>query len=192
MSGPLPLPPAPKVLNAGRVQDEPAVRFEIQPGAAAKAYQVRLATDAGFVDVVGETTTETDSIALEALPDGIYFLRLAAVDESGLVGMPATYAFERRLNTLDLAEPSATRDGGIRRYKFRWNVGGEGQRTYRLQLTPEGSDTPVVDESGLTMQELTVTDLPPGVYHWRVMSRTYARGSYAEKWSPPERFEIGR
>lgn len=191
MSGPLPLPAAPKVLNAGRVQDEPAVRFTIEP-APVTAHQVRLATDAGFVDVLEETTTETNTVALEALPDGIYFLRLAAVGESGLVGMPATYAFERRLNTLDLAAPSTIREGGIRRYKFRWNVGGEGQRTYRLQLTADGAANPVVDESGLTMQELTVTDLPPGVYHWRVMSRTYARGSYAEKWSPPERFEIGR
>lgn len=192
MAGPLPLPPAPKVANAGRVQDEPAVRFEIEQTGDRAAYQVRLATDAGFVDVVEETEIATRTVTLEALPDGIYFLRLAAVDESGLIGMPATYAFERRLNTLDLAEPAAIRESGIRRYKFRWNVGGEGVRTYRMQLTADGSASPVVDESGLTMQELTVTDLPPGVYHWRVMSRTYARGSYAEKWSPPERFEIGR
>ena len=50
----------------------------------------------------------------------------------------------------------------------------------------------LLDEAGLTLQELTVTDLPPGVYTWRVMSRTFAGGGYYEKWTPPERFEIGR
>ena len=190
--GPLPLTPAPKLANPGKVQDERQVRFAIETPQSSHGYQVRLATDAGFVDVVEETTSPTANVDLGALPDGVYFLRLAAVDDAGLVGIPGTYAFERRLNTLTLSAPSASREDGVRRYKFRWNVGGVGERTYRLQLFQEGRDAPVLDEGGLTMQELTVTDLPPGVYHWRVMSRTYARGSYAEKWSPPERFEIGR
>ena len=80
----------------------------------------------------------------------------------------------------------------MRRYKFRWQAAGVGERTYRLQVLREGAEAPVVDEAGLTLQELTVTDLPPGVYTWRVMSRTFAGGGYYEKWTPPERFEIGR
>lgn len=189
--GPLPLTPAPKLANPGKVQDEASVRFAVVEPQDGR-YQVRLANDAGFIDVVEETEAASGEIGFGALPDGVYFLRLAVVDTSGLVGVPATYAFERRLNTLTLSSPAASREEGLRRYKFRWNAGGAGERTYRLQLFLEGREAPVIDEGGLTMQELTVTDLPPGVYHWRVMSRTYARGSYAEKWSPPERFEVGR
>ena len=80
----------------------------------------------------------------------------------------------------------------MRRYRFRWQVGGEGTRTYRLQLFRDGAEAPLIDEAGLTEQELTVTQLPAGVYNWRVMSRTFAGGRHVEKWSPLERFEIGR
>ncbi|KQW70707.1 hypothetical protein ASE17_17710 [Phenylobacterium sp. Root77] len=192
VSAPISLAAAPNVANLGRVQDEQAVRFQISGPAAARGYHVRLAADAGFVEVLDETASDTPDLALGELPDGVYFLRLAAMDDNGLLGLPATYAFERRLNTLTTSAPVASRDGGLRRYKFRWQVGGAGERTYRLQLLRDGAEAPVVDEAGLTMQELTITDLPPGVYNWRVMSRTFAGGGYYEKWTPLERFEIGR
>lgn len=192
VSAPISLAAAPNLANPGRVQDEQAVRFQISAPSAALGYHVRLAADAGFVEVLNETASDSPDLALGDLPDGVYFLRLAAMDDNGLLGLPATYAFERRLNTLKTDAPTSTREGGVRRYKFRWQSGGLGERTYRLQLLREGAQTPVVDEAGLTLQELTITDLPPGVYNWRVMSRTFARGGYYEKWTPLERFEIGR
>ena len=190
--GPLSLAPAPSLANPGKVQDEQIASFQVTGPSASAGYHVRIATDAGFVEVVEETSSATPTLTFETLPDGVYFIRLAALDDNGLLGLPATYAFERRLNTLRADAPVASRDGGVRRYKFRWQVGGEGERAYRLQLFRDGDEAPVVDEGGLAAQELTVTDLPPGVYNWRVMSRTFARGSYVEKWSPLERFEIGR
>lgn len=192
VSGPIVLAPAPTLAEPGKVQDEQAVRFQIAAPAATRGYHVRLAMDAGFVEVLEETSADGQTVTLGDLPDGTYFLRLAALDDNGLLGLPATYAFQRRLNTLRADTPVASRDGGVRRYKFRWQAAGAGERTYRLQLLREGAEAPVVDEAGLTLQELTVTDLPPGVYTWRVMSRTFAGGGYYEKWTPPERFEIGR
>lgn len=191
VSDPINLAPPPRLADPGKVQDEETVSFQIA-APAAPSYHVRLAIDAGFVEVLEETTAEGLDVALGGLPDGVYFLRLAALDENGLLGLPATYAFERRLNTLRADTPVATRDGGVRAYKFRWRASGLGERTYRLQLLREGAEAPVVDEAGLTLQELSVTDLAPGVYNWRVMSRTFAGGGYYEKWTPLERFEIGR
>lgn len=191
-SGPLRLAPAPTVADPGRIQDEAVVRFSIAAPAAAGGYRARLAADAGFLEVLGETAVDTPQVEFENLPDGVYFLRLAALDDNGLLGAPATYAFERRLNTLATSAPASSIEGGVRRYRFRWEVGGSGKRTYRLQLFRQGETTPVIDEAGLAQQDLTVTQLPPGVYDWRVMSRTFADGRYVEKWSPLERFEIGR
>ena len=192
VSDPIHLAPPPGLAQPGRIQDDQTVRFQLVAPTAAAGYQVRLAVDAGFVEVLEETAAQGQEIALGELPDGVYFLRMAALDDNGLLGLPATYAFERRLNTLRAEAPVTSRDGGVRRYKFRWQAGGLGERTYRLQLLREGAEAPVVDEAGLTMQELTVTDLAPGVYNWRVMSRTFAGGGYHEKWTPLERFEIGR
>lgn len=192
VSQPIGLLPAPVAADPGRVQDEEMVRFQIEGAPAPRGYQVRLAADAGFVEVISETSAEAQDVSFEALPDGVYFLRLAALDQQGLLGLPATYAFERRLNTLSIAPPTTSQEGGVRRYKFRWQAGGEGARSYRLQLFREGAETPVIDEAGLSSQELTITDLPPAVYNWRVMSRTFTRGGYVEKWSAFERFEIGR
>lgn len=191
VSEPISLTPAPSLADPGRVQDEPAVRFQIEGPPATGGYQVRLAADAGFVEVLSEEAASGQALSFEGLADGVYFVRLAAMGDQGLLGLPATYAFERRLNTLSTSAPTSSQEGGVRRYQFRWETGGEGTRTYRLQLFREGAEPPVVDEAGLTAQELTITDLPPGVYNWRVMSRTFARGGFAEKWSNLERFEIG-
>ena len=191
VSDPIGLTPPPSLDNPGRVQDEPTVRFQIQGPPVAGGYQVRLAADAGFVEVLSEEEASDQALNFEALDDGVYFIRLSAMGDQGLLGLPATYAFERRLNTLTTSAPTSSQDGGFRRYKFRWDAAGQGARTYRLQLFRDGASAPVVDEAGLTAQELVITDLPPGVYNWRVMSRTFARGGFTEKWSNLERFEIG-
>lgn len=189
--GPLELLPAPALVDPGRIQDDDVVRFSIATPRSELGYRIRLATDAGFVDVLEETTSATGDLVFGPLEDGVYFLRLAAIDGRGLLGLPATYAFQRRRNTLAILAPIVTREGGRRHYRFRWQAGGEGERSYRLQLFAEGKDVPVVDEAGLSGEELTITDLPPGVYNWRVMSRTFTRGGLVEKWSSVERFEIG-
>lgn len=191
VSGALALAPPPRIDNPGRMQDEGQVRFHVADGPPARAYRARLAADAGFLDVLSETVAETRDLQFEDLADGVYFLRVAAFDENGLLGAPATYAFERRLNTLNVSAPVSSSEDGVRRYRFRWAAAGAGERTYRFQLLQQGAAVPVVDEAGLTAQELTLTQLPPGVYEWRVMSRTFAAGRYVEKWSPLERFEIG-
>ncbi|MGH6998269.1 MAG: FecR domain-containing protein, partial [Phenylobacterium sp.] len=92
VSAPISLAAAPNLANPGRVQDEQAVRFQISAPSAALGYHVRLAADAGFVEVLNETASDSPDLALGDLPDGVNFLRLAAMDDNGLLGLPATYA----------------------------------------------------------------------------------------------------
>lgn len=184
-----PLPPAPRLAEPGRRQDDPIVAFPVTPTEGAVAYRAEIAADAGFLEVVAETQSNAPLVAFNGLPDGDYFVRATTIDGGGLESVPGTYSFERALNTLDLQAPQASGEKRRRQYLFRWTVSGAGERVYRFQLMREGDPVPVIDETGLAEQRMTVTDLPAGAYTWRVMSRTFARGKVVEKWAPAQRFE---
>lgn len=192
LSSPISLPPAPTLLDSGKVQDDPRIAFDLAPSDRARAYRAQLALDAGFLDVFAETTSDTPHLAFDEVADGVYFVRATVVDTGGLEGVPATYAFERALNTLDLRAVATSHEGRARRYLFRWDVDGEGTRTFRFELRRAGDGPPVLDETGLAERQITVTDLPPGDYTWRIMSRTFHRGRHVDKWSPAQTFQIGR
>jgi hypothetical protein len=190
---PHPLPATPTLQRPGDVQDEPKLSFDVEPSPGARTYHAQLAMDAGFLDLFAETTSPTPHFDFDGLADGTYFVRVSAIDDSLLESPPATYAFERVLNTLDAAKtPVMNRDDRRRLYLFRWDVGGDGTRVYRFQLSRDGGGpAPVIDSVGLTDRQLTVTDLPPGSYSWRVMSRTFNHGRYVDKWSATQTFTIG-
>ncbi|PZQ63230.1 MAG: peptigoglycan-binding protein LysM [Phenylobacterium zucineum] len=187
-----PLPPAPVLRGFGGLQDEPSLAFDVEPPAAPRVYHAQLAADAGFVEVIGDVVSDLSRVTFDTVDDGVYFVRVSLIDPEGLESLPSTYAFERRLNALTPRAPARETDGPTRRYLFRWDVEGAGERTYRFQLRREGAEgLPMVDETGLTDQRITLTDLPRGVYVWRVMSRTLLRGRLVEKWSAEQRFENG-
>lgn len=174
---PQPLLPAPALVRGGRTQEDPVVAFAAEPVTGAAAYHLQLANDAGFVDVFTETVSPTPQAQFDKVPDGTYFVRATAIDADGLEGLPRDYGFERDLNTLDAgAGPAQEKTGKMRRFKFRWSAAGAGQRIFELQLFRGAETTPFVDIPGLTEPELSVTDLPPGAYHWRVVATRFKPG----------------
>jgi hypothetical protein len=191
VAAPESLLPAPSLLRPDRVLDDAAIEIDLAPTAGAVSYEAVLATDAGFVDTLAETTSAEPRLSFAGLPDGVYFLRLTAVAPDGLEGLPATYALDRALNTLSLTAPVESIAGPHRRYLFRWQAEGDGQRSYRFQLFRDQNPRPIIDEAGLSERQLTVTDLRPGIYAWRIMSRTVTPGRQVEKWSAPQSFHVG-
>lgn len=189
---PAALAPAPELLRPEKIQDQPQLAFDIAPVADARAYRLRLAPDAGLLDTIAETTTEAPHVALDGISDGDYFARVSVIGQDGLEGLPRTYAFRRFLNTIELSAPRVSGLRRERRCLFRWSTSGGGERTFRFQLYRDAATSPLVDELDLTERQITLTDLPPGAYVWRVMSRTVAAGRNIDKWSPAERFVISR
>jgi hypothetical protein len=191
-TAPAPLAPEPRPARGALLQDEPELSFRLEPVAGAGAYRAQVAMDAGFVDILAETQAETPDLRFASIPNGTYFVRFTALGADGLEGRPATFAFERRLNSLSLEEPVALA-GAKRRYLFKWTTAGEGAAAYRFVLGrgADGRDA-LIDQSGLSSGEFVVTDLPPGVYHWRVLVVRFDGGRVAEKWSAPQRFEVAR
>jgi hypothetical protein len=187
----VPLLTAPKLQHSGRSQDGPRLMFDLDPVSGAKSYRAQLANDGGFLDLFTEATVDGPHIEFDGLPDGTYFVRLTAIDAAGLEGLPSTYAVDREFNSLQPGGASASGAKHDRRFLFRWEVGGKGERTFRFQIVRDGDALPMIDAPGLKTPQITLTNLPPGAYHWRVMSATVNATRYTEKWSAPQQFNIG-
>ncbi len=191
MSAPQALLARPSLRNASRIQDDPQVSFEVAGPTGAVTWRAQIAVDAGFTDLIAETTTTDPKLTFETVANGTFFARFTAIDAASLEGIPATYAFERRLNALGL-DPPASVGGSKRQYVFKWRSSGAGTESFRFTLAREADGSgAVVDEAGLSTGQIVVTDLPPGVYFWRVLVSRREDGKLFEKWSAPQRFEIG-
>jgi len=190
-SAPQALLPGPKLLNPGQPQDEPELRFNLVPVDQAQSYRAQLATDAGFVDILAESESDSPTLTFASVPNAIYFLRLTALGSGGLEGLPEIYAIERRLNAIGL-EPPAGLEGVDRSFLFRWSDAGDGVASFRFQLAANAEmEGPIIDEPGLTERQISVAELPAGVYYWRVLVTRFEDGRAFEKWSPVQRFQLG-
>jgi hypothetical protein len=194
VGAPVALLPAPRLDESGQNQTDRTVRFAVQPQAGAAGYRLLLSRDAGFVDLFAEATQAGFSADFGPLDDGIYFVRVTALDAAGLEGAPADYSFDRDLDVLEPgAPPVAEVSGKHRRFLFRWSAAGGGVRSFRFQLFAGTEPTaPIVDQPGLVEPQLTLTDLPPGLYSWRVSATRVKSGVVTEKLAPLQSLKIGR
>jgi len=187
-----PLAPPPELLRPGAVQKEESVSFRARPVPGARGYGFEIATDAGFVDRIAEQIAPMPEASFEALPNGTYFLRASITDANGIQGLADSYSFDRRLNRVGLDAPAADGFGGRKAYRFRWRSEGEGTAHYRFILArdPEARER-LIDQAGLAVQDIAVTDLAPGTYYWQVWSIRVDRGQMVETITPPQKLQIG-
>jgi hypothetical protein len=179
------LMPAPDVANAGKLQMRPKVRFDFG-GGSANAMRVLLASDAGFVDTIGDLTGTAGIVEFENIEDGNYFARFRSISPNGFEGLPQTYAFKRRLNNV-----SGSAGKGDSGYSFKWSSEGKGTIRNHFQLH-RGSiqSLPMVDETGLAVNQIILSDLLPGDYYWRVASIQYMDGEVSENWTDFEKLTV--
>ncbi|MCO8017338.1 FecR domain-containing protein [Brevundimonas diminuta] len=194
----LPLLPAPALARPDAPQTQPQVVFEVQPLPGAERYRGRIAQDAGMIESFAEADSAPGGpLAFGDMEEGAYFLRLTALSPEGLEGKATTYSFIRARNGVGgLASAMDQRDRR-RFYRFRWEAEGVGEASFRFQLWREAEDGGVdgpllVDQPGLTDEAFTLSDLPSGVYSWRVQSARHRFGRLLEAWSEPQQLHIGR
>ena len=171
---------APHILENSGWQREEELRFAVDPIDAAAGYRLIIARDSSFIDIVEDMTGTSSSFTLEELEDGNYFAKMSAFSGNGLEGLPSQIAFKRRLNSV-MASAGENDEG----YEFRWVPAGKGERLYRLQIyaSNASSAVPIVDEAGLTGTSITLSDLPPGEYRWRVGSSLFDNDTMEERWT---------
>jgi hypothetical protein len=172
--------------SAGKLQKEKTVSFVSPDAPSTNGLRVSLASDAGFVDELAEANFSDGKADFDGIEDGNYFARFRAVSASGIEGMPATYAFKRRLNTVSASGGKS--DFG---YAFKWVGQGRGKLLYHFQLFRGPADgIAIVDEAGLAATEISLSDLPAGDYYWRVASVQYVDGEVSTNWTPFEKLIV--
>ena len=97
IEAPTRLLPPPELTQIGRGQGDMVVVAFKPPLDGARRYRTQLATDIEFRDVIAETVTDEPTASFPGLGNVAFFVRLTAIAESGLEGLPATYASGRRV-----------------------------------------------------------------------------------------------
>jgi hypothetical protein len=189
VGGPIALLEAPRLVDPGKVQDEPKVGFTLAPLEGARAYRVQIARDAGLLDLFKEVRADAPRAEFADVPDGTYFARVSAVDVNGLEGLPRTYAFERR--RFGLATAAGPGAGG---YEFRWSTHSSADPTrFRFVLSASKDlGNPIVDQVDVEGGRVVVANLPPGDYYWTVIAEQFSGGRFYEKASPVNAFTLAR
>lgn len=170
--------------GAGKLQNGSEVRFALP--AQMSAIRASIAKDSSFEDQVADQIVSGETADFGNLEDGNYFFRARAISANGLEGLPATYAFKRRLNSVG-GTAGAADDGWV----FKWSGQGRGIIRYNFQLfrgSTEGAA--FVDEAGLATQQIILSELPDGDYYWRVGAVQYADGETNTNWTPFEKIIV--
>ncbi len=178
--------PPPELINGGAMQSDDMLRFAVQPAPEAQGYRAVVAADAGFVDIAGEAQSDSNNLVLQGLPNGRYFVKTTVFSDQGFEGMPSTTAFKRVLSTV-----KGEAERGDFGFRFKWTGSGAGPVSYRFQLS-RGSETavPMVDELGLTTDNIILSTLPNGTYFWRVGATRFAEGETVNTWTDFEKLTV--
>ncbi|QYD71930.1 FecR domain-containing protein [Paraburkholderia edwinii] len=191
---PVELLASPELANPGKVQDGKDVAFDLLPdllpSGGARAYRVQIARDADLLDLMRDQRVRVPHTTFSDVPDGTYFVRVSAIDENGLEGLPQIYAFERRR----LGITTSARRLGSREFEFRWLADRAHVATrYRFVLasTPDLRN-PIVDRTDLKNAEIVVSDLQPGLYYWTIVVEQFENGRFYQKSSAIRSFQLAR
>ncbi|HNQ03169.1 MAG TPA: FecR domain-containing protein [Thiobacillaceae bacterium] len=141
-----------------------------QPDAA--AWRVRLARDTAFTAVLLDDVVTRPAVDWgETLADGVYTLRVRAIDETGMEGLDAEHSLTldaHPLPPLALAPVLGEHLDGSR-VRFRWSTAA-GARGYVLQIAPTPEFTHGLIERRLGPVVEHEEDLGEGEWHWRLAS----------------------
>ena len=173
----------PPLQQPGKTQADRTVRFSAERN---EGIRYTIAADAGFIEQVADQIAPDGMAEFADVPNGNYFLRARAISGNGIQGIPATFAFKRRLNGV-----SASAGKGDDGYAFRWSGEGAGTQRFHFQLFQGATDkVAMVDEAGLFGDRITLSDLPAGDYFWRVGVVQYLDGEVAINWTPLEKLSV--
>ena len=189
---------APVMGDASVLQTAKTLRFDVSAPDGTAITRGWIGADAGLLDPVTEIEAPAGQpLNLTDLPEGQWFLRLSAVSADSMEGRVRTFNFIRALNTVEGLEQSMDVLDQVRTYRFAWRAEGEGEASFRFQLSRSDGEgvtegQPLIDTPGLGDSHFTLTDLPAGTYSWRVEGTRYRFGHRLTVWSQPEILTISR
>lgn len=176
----------PALDEPGRTQADKIVKFSAMTADDTNGTRYTIAADSGFIEQVADQIVVDGKASFADLPNGNYFVRARSLSANNIQGLPATFAFKRRLNGVSAA--AGKEDLG---YVFRWVGEGDGTQRFHFQLFRNAKDQiAVVDEAGLQSDRVILSDLPKGDYYWRVGVVQYLDGEVAINWTALEKLSV--
>lgn len=151
--------PAPRLESSSEALND-TLTLMLSEVAGAKKYRVQLATDADFYRVVRDSSTTTRELDFLGLDEGLYHLRLTAIDNQGIEGVPG----KEMMFYHPVGAQVSYRQG---EWIFNWN--SRPRSSYRLELSAsEDFRNPIVDREMSGSKGAFVRNLPAGEYFWRL------------------------
>ncbi len=139
---------------------------------AARAWRTQLSADPEFQTVLRDGVFNESVAQWDAdLDDGVYYLRVRAIDQFGLEGFDAQHRFSvdaRPLPPMPL-KPALGERFVDQEVELIWTP-ATGAQGYLLQLAPTPEFGPGLIERRLPLGDRTRETLPPGEWHWRIAS----------------------
>ncbi|SFI06810.1 FecR family protein [Collimonas sp. OK307] len=160
--------PSPHLKGQPQLQERPTVRFSVVPVAGAHSYRAQIATDTDARNIIGEAESASPEIKINGLEDGAYFVRVTALDQMGLQGIPRTTAFKLKARPeppISIEPKNKSRSEDV---IFSWAEVGNAQ-AYHLQVASDAEFKQlVVDQAALAVPQFSAGKLALGNYYWRV------------------------
>ena len=180
---------APTLDTASLLQIRPTLNFHAIPLAAAQAYHVQIARDAQALDVVMENTFTQPHFKFDGLPDGQYFLRLSAIDQHGLEGLPMTSGFSLKARPEPPFPLTPKNKQRAAQTDFSWTEASAAE-AYHLQVARDREfNDVVIDEPALKQLSFSSDKLTDGAYFWRIATVINAAKPDQGPYSDPEAFQ---
>ncbi|WP_211467180.1 FecR domain-containing protein [Collimonas silvisoli] len=182
---------APQLSGSPQLQERPTVRFNVTPVAGAHGYRAQIATDADARNVVGEAESDNTEIKINGLEDGNYFVRISALDQMGLQGIPHATAFKLKARPeppISIEPKNKSRSEDV---MFSWAEISNAQ-AYHLQVASDaGFKQLAIDQPAVAATQFSAGKLALGTYYWRVATIVeQANGRYQGPYGDPQSFKL--
>lgn len=168
--------PAPQMEARYTLQERPLLQFKVAEQTGAKQYRAQIARDAQVQDVIAEATFKENRLRFEGFADGNYFIRISAIDQHGLEGMPLVQAFTMKAYPEPpfIVEPKVkTRSSDVH---FVWTE-AQHAKAYHLQVARDADFKQIVsDVKDIAGVDYTLANLADTTYYWRVATQTVQAG----------------
>ncbi len=167
---PVPLLPAPELAAGYELQERTAVQFNVADLSGATSYHGQVARDAEAQNIVAEVHSQGDRLKIDGLPDGDYFLRVSAVDNLGLEGLPRIAPFKLKARPVPPFSSQPKAKLRADHVDFTW-IDAPDAKFYHLQVAKDSAFHDVlIDQPQVSGVQFAGSALAPGKYYWRTAS----------------------
>lgn len=159
------------------------VTFEVPQMKGAERWVAKVATDAGFNQMVAEGEFNTSKLVFADVPDGQLYLNLRAKDSEGIVGYEAVHAFNVNARPFqpEIVSPMANAIVREAQPTLQWQAVADAQQ-YKVEVASDATFKQLIETKQLDALSVQLEKpLTPGQYYWRVISLAKTDDGHLEK-----------